>query len=200
MNHRSFKSSLLLLLLAVCFAFAGCGKGKDTPADPTSIPDIFQTPDAESYELGPNGYYEDQYITASWYPTLKLSRVVMNYAEYEGKTPSGDRLLFSYTVDDLGSFAQELSGHDFDSYQKLLFSQNSYYYLKDFGYVKVDGHEALRAVYEYAPDEEPDKKVYVLQYAYNVNGWIMSVAYTSLSPIPPECEDTLNSIRFKAGY
>ncbi len=203
MKHRFLRSALPLILLAAVFAFSACGKGK-TPAAteaPSAAPDdVFTTPDASLFELGENGRFEDQYITANWYPTLKLSRVVMNYAEYEGTTLSGDRLLFSYTVDDMGSFAGELSGHDFDSYQKLLFSQNSYYYLKDFGYVTVDGHETLRAVYEYAPDEEPDKKVYVLQYAYNVNGWIMSVAYTSLSPIPAECEDTLNSVRFKAGY
>lgn len=206
MKHRSYRSSAILILLALVLAFSACGKAK-APSDPpaaSSAPaqtqEVLQSPDADAYALGPDGYYEDEFITASWYPTLSLNRVVMNYAEYVGTTPEGVKLFFSYTADDASSFGEELAGHDFDSYQKLLFSQNSYYYLKEFGYVTVDSHTALRAVYEYAPKEEPDRKVYVLQYAYNVNGWIMNAAYSSLAPLPAECEDTLKTVRFKPGY
>ena len=183
----------------------GCGKNKpgtadNTPPAVTESPFAVPTVDPEQYALGPDGAFEDEYITAIWYPALTLNRVILNFAEYSCTTENGDRLLFSYTVDDLGSFDEELGGHDFDSYQELLFAQNSYYYLKEFSYETVDSHTALRAVYEYAPDEEPDKKVYILQYAYNVNGWIMSMVYTSLAPLPEECEETLKNVKFKPGY
>ena len=201
MKQICFLNTALCFILLAAMLFTGCHKGNPS-VDPTqsASPSAAQDDDTAKYQLGPNGAFEDEYITANWYPTLSLTRVVMNFAEYSGTTEDGEKLLFSYTVDDLGSFDEELGGHDKDSYQELLFSQNSYYYLDEFSYEKVDGHTALRALYRYAPAEEPDKVVYILQYAYNVNGWIMSMAYTSLSPLPAECEETLKTVKFKKGY
>lgn len=200
-------SKATCLILAALFAalLCGCGGGASHEAANTDLPSLpptepptwMQTTDPRPYELGPDGYFSDDYITVNWPSFLKFDRVISNDAQYSGKV-NGKKVVLSYVVDSGGSFEQELGYFDFDSYAEYLRNEiNSYYVLKEFAYTAVDGHMAVRAAFDYDPPDEPEKLVHILQYTFNVKGWILGVTFTSQGDIPAECEESILSIDFK---
>ena len=211
--------ALALALLTVAAAFSGCKKNNDdkdgtqtaaptsAPAnsgDATELPEWMWTPDPALFILGEDGFFEDQYITANWPAYLEYqSSMASNCAQYIGY-PEGStkKLAFSYTPDEGGEFETEIACMDFESYQQFMTEQmNLYYYLEEFSFIKIDGHRALRAVFNYNPPDEPEHYTRVLQYSIDVNGWIMGLCFTTQLPeFPEECFTCINTIHFKDGY
>ena len=212
--------AVVLAALIVC-TFVGCGGGETKPdtteasatqpavtADPnapaTEVPEWMWTPDPALYILGEGGYFEDQYLTAYWPEYLEYQySVSSNSAQYSGYPAEGaKKLAFSYTPDEGGIFEEELGGFDFNSYQQYIIDQmNLYFELQEFGYMTIDGHRALRAVYNYNPPEEPERFTRVLQYSIDVNGWILGLCFTTQADtFPTECITCINTIHFKDGY
>lgn len=206
--------ALLLAAMLAIPGFAGCHGGEsgvyDTPepivtpdpADPTEVPEFLRTPDPALYQLTEDGIFEDEYLTMQMPSYMGFYTFSSpNSADYIGTMPSGNRLAFNYTWDTGGSFDEECANFTFDSYQEYLTTQmNSYFYLEEFAYVTVDGHTALRSIFRYEPPNDPDHLTHALQYLINVNGWILSMGYSSLDEIPAECEADIRAIKFKAGY
>lgn len=208
----------LALLTAVC-AFTGCKKHQEQdanntnpPALPTSnpnteateLPEWMWTPDPALFILGEDGFFEDQYLTANWPAYLEYQySMASNCAQYIGY-PEGSqkKLVFSYTPDEGGDYEAEMAHMDFDSFEKFIQEQmNLYFYLEEFDYIRIDGHRALRAVYNYDPPGEPEHYTRVLQYSIEVNGWIMGLCFsTQLEEFPEECFTCINTIHFKDGY
>ena len=204
----------LAVLTALC-AFAGCKK-KDDPsdsnataaptsdADATELPEWMWTPDPALFFLGEDGFFEDQYLSAYWPEYLEYQySITSNCAQYIGYPNGGKKkLVFAYTPDEGGDFAGEIGCMDFESYQKFMTDQmNLYYYLEEFSFITVDGHRALRAVFNYDPPGEPEHYTRVLQYSVDVNGWILGLSFsTQLEEFPPECDECIKTIRFKDGY
>ncbi|MBO4563734.1 MAG: hypothetical protein J5772_09035 [Clostridia bacterium] len=210
---KAFTKALILLILAASLLAAGCGRGKDpaslstpapenTGASPTDLPEYMQTPDPALYELGDDGYFEDEILCANWPSFLEyIGHVLSNNAQYRGYLPNGKKLLFSYLTDDGASYSDEIAGHDKSSYQKFMREQiNEYFELYEFEYTTVDGHQALRVLYDYAPPDDEAKRVHVLQYLINVRGWVMTLTFTTQDEFPEVCDDCIKTIRFKDGY
>lgn len=221
-KHTALFAALLMLLSA----FAGCSRSHGNNADPTSlptaplitadpnatednsdpteVPEYLWTPDPALFELGEDGYYEDEYLSAYWPSFLKFAGTSMsNTAIYTGYPEGSDKkATFSYTFDTGGSYADEVAGFDFDSYQDYLTNgMNIYFYLEEMSYVKIQGHDALKAVFNYNPPDEPEHYVRMLQYAINVNGWILGLGFsTQDETFPPEFIECIDTIRFKDGY
>ena len=214
--------ALALAVVFAAFAFAGCGKGghnvsptteptsaptadasetEDPNADPTEVPEWMWTADPALYVLGEDGYFEDEYITAYWPPYLELlTTSASNTAIYSGYPEGRDhKLSFSYTTDTGGSFEEEVAGFDFDSYQEYLTNgMNIYFYLEEFSYITIQGHRALRAIFNYNPPDDPDHYVRTLQYTIDVDGWILGLGFSTKDPtFPEECITCIDTIRFK---
>lgn len=171
---------------------------------PTEVPEWMWTPDPALFILGDDGYFEDQYLTAYWPAYLEYQySVSSNSAQYAGYPSEGaKKLAFSYTPDEGGIFEEELGGFTFDTYQEYIVNEmNLYFELKEFGYITIDGHRALRAVYDYNPPDDPDHFTRVLQYSIDVNGWILGLCFTTQADtFPTECITCINTIHFKEGY
>ena len=174
---------------------------EDPNAEPTELPEYLWTADPALYVLGEDGYFEDEYLSAYWPSFLELYTTSMsNTAIYRGYPEGSDkRVTFSYTTDTGGSYADEVAGFDFDSYQDFIKNEmNEYFYLVEFGYITIQGHEALRAVFNYDPPEQPERFTRTLQYTINVDGWILGLGFsTQADSFPPECITCIDTIRFK---
>ena len=208
----------MLALIFAAGALAGCSGKKPAPADPTAqpteaaatqsgdateVPEWMWTPDPALYILGEDGFYEDDILSVYWPSYLEYSySMSQNTALYVGRMEDGHKLALSYTVDEGGSFEDEVACYDFDGYQQYLTEGNNlYYYLEEFNFITIDGHRAMRAVYNYDPPEEPNHYTRILQYAIDVNGWILGIGFsTQAETFPKECIDSINSIKFKPGY
>ena len=221
--------ALVLAVISACCFICGCGgsngdqtadntepaataapaatQDPNATADPnaTEIPEWMWTPDPALFILGEDGYFEDQYLSAYWPKYLEYQySMASNCAQYAGY-PEGEgsrKLVFSYTPDEGGIFDEELGCYDFDSYQKFMTeNMNTYFYLEEFNFITIDGHRALRVVFNYDPPGEPEHYTRVLQYSINVNGWIMGLAFsTQADTFPTECITCINTIHFKDGY
>ena len=176
----------------------------DPNATATPVPEWMWTPDPALFILGEDGFYDDRYLSAYWPAYLEYQySVSSNSAQYTGYPYEGaKKLAFSYTPDEGGIFEEECGGFDFDSYQKFIRDEmNMYFELQEFGYITIDGHRALRAVYNYNPPEEPEHFTRVLQYTIEVNGWILGLCFTTQADtFPEECVTCINTIHFKDGY
>lgn len=195
---------LVLSIFVVASTLWGCDTVSDDKASMnTAEPyeSVLATADVSGYILGENGYFEDEYICANWPSILEFNGLNVNIAQYSGVTEKGDKLFFSYVLDTGGDFNSELRSFDFNSYSSYLTnSLNKYYKLKEFDYIVIDGHTALRAVYDYAPPDEPEKLVHVLQISIGVDGWIMGLSFTSKGEIPSYCDESARNIKFKEGH
>lgn len=172
------------------------------PSVPTNIPEWMQTPDPALYTPDENGFFEDQYFSVYWPSFLKFMTFSgPNSVNYRGDLESGNALVLNYTWDEGGSYEDEVAGFDAKSYEEYMQkNMNSYFYVEEFEYTKVDGHDALRVGFRYDPPETPDHLTHALMYIINVNGWIISINYTSLDELPSICDESVNTIKFKAGY
>ena len=204
MRIRSLCAALAALFAITAFpACSGNGypseSQKPVSSDTASeIPEYMQTLNPADFEIGEDGFFEDKYLSAYWVKGMKLDGIRLNYVQYSCIAEDGKRLRFSYVRDSGGSFEKELEGYDFASYQGYLKSElNTYYILKEFDYVKQDGHRGIRAMYEYAPPDESGKVVKVLQYAFNVEGWILNLTFTTQGEIPAACDESIRTIDFK---
>lgn len=191
-----------ILAAAFVVVFCACCSGNQYAA-PTEMPSLSDLPDSAAtedpskYELGEDGYFEDDRIVAHWPTIFEFTNIQYGNAKYTARTEDGKKLLFAYLRDEGGVYADEVAGFDFDSYGDYLKNDiNEYYELHEFSYITVDGHEGMRAVYDYAPPEE-GKTVHVMQFLFNVDGWIMSMVFTSQGQIPPECEQSVMNVKFK---
>lgn len=227
MSRINKSLALVFALLFVLTALVGCKSGNDDPTptvqptsgndatsdatptpteegDPTQIPEWMWTPDPALYILGENGYYEDDILSANWPAYLEYKdSVYQNCARYIGYPEGSEKkLVFSYTVDQGGSYADEIAGYDFDGYQEYITNYlNEYFYLEEYSKIKIDGHDAIKAVYNYNPPGEPEHYTRVLQYSIDVNGWILGLGFTTqLETFPEECITCINTIKFKEGY
>lgn len=213
--------ALVCAALTLVSALTGCSRNNHTDnTDPTALPTALPTapiadtsdptenpivtPDPAKYALGEDGYFEDEFLTAYWPSFLKfIGSSLDNTVMYQGYPEGSEKkVTFSYTWDTGGSFEQEVAGFDFNSYQEYLTKgMNLYFYLEEMNYIQVDGHETLRAVFNYNPPDEPEHYVRILQYTINVNGWILGLGFTTQDEtFPPECVDSISTIKFKPGY
>ncbi len=228
--YKSFALILALICLTVQLAGChGSGKTEQTPVptasadntedgssavtdapedtelpEETELPEWMWTPDPAIYALGEDGYYEDDYLTVYWPSYLEVqSALGSNAAQYVGYPEGSDKkLVFCYLPDEGGSFEDEIGVFkDAASYEEFMQSNGSPYYVKEFTHIKIDGHDTLRAVIYYDPADEPEHFVRMLQYAINVNGWILQISFsTQADTFPEECITCINTIHFKDGY
>ena len=208
-----------MALLFIAAALAGCsGSVKPQPTssptaaptaqntesgEATEIPEWMWTPDPALFILGEDGFFEDDYLSAYWPAYLEYQySIASNCAQYMGYPEGSEKkLLFSYLPDEGGIYADEIAVHDRDSYEALLQEKGAPYYVKEFAKTKVDGHDALRIVFDYVDPEKPEHYVKTLQYLINVNGWILQLLFsTQDTTIPEECINSVNTIKFKPGY
>lgn len=196
-------SALLIALTLLC----GCNKSGPVPEEvvspaPIVTRDPAKTPDPDQYKPDAEGRIADDILSMQLPKYLKFDSITMNnVATYSGTPEGGSKIIFTYTIDDGGIYADELAGYDFDSYQEYIRENiNEFFVLKEFSYTEIDGHEVLRAAYDYAPPDEPSHYTYVLQYSFNVNGWIVGFAFTSLKDLPAECDDCIRTVKFNEGY
>ncbi|MBO4849061.1 MAG: hypothetical protein J5586_07915 [Clostridia bacterium] len=207
---RAFNKYLCIAaaLLTAALLTAGCRNSGSQTADPTAAPlatetpELFRTPDPAKYQLSEDGYFEDEYLSANWPSMLEYTgHLLNNNAQYRGYLPDGRKLLFTYLTDDGASFEEEIANHDADSYQKFIRETiNEYFDLYEFEYITVDGHRALRVLYDYAPPDDEAHRVHVLQYLIDVKGWVMTLTFTTQGEFPASCDECVGTIRFKDGY
>lgn len=215
---KTLSAAAAVLMLAVSLAGCSDGSGQsyetpepittpaptetNDPSVPTNIPEWMQTPDPALYTPDENGFFEDKYLSVYWPSFLEFMTFSgPNSVNYRGALESGNYLVLNYTWDEGGSYADEVGIYDRDGYEKYMQeNMNSYFYVEEFDKIKVDGHEAIRVGFRYDPPETPEHLTHALMYVINVNGWIVSINYTSLDELPAICDESVNTIRFKAGY
>ncbi|MBR3382513.1 MAG: hypothetical protein IKG85_05695 [Clostridia bacterium] len=200
MKHFLLKACVLLLAASATALACSCTKpGSEADPSVTEIPEWMQTADPSDYEPDAEGYFEDEYIRVKWPEFLSFDFSQFNYAQYSGMTEDGTRVLFAYVPDDGASYADEIAKYDFDGYSEHLVNDlNSYYVLNEFSPAEVDGHAAMKIVYDYVPEEDPENNtVHVLQYVVNNRGWVLSFSFTSKGDIPAECGESILSMEIK---
>lgn len=217
---RSKLIAIILLITTLAAMLSAC-RAKPSPAietdDPnntsspavtqgaegTEVPQWMVTPDPAAYQLGEDGFFDDEYLTAYWPAFLAYrGHLFSNNAQYDGYLSDGKKLLFSYVTDDGANYEDEVAGFDKDSYQRYMQeNMNSYFFIKEFGYLEVDGHPAMRVLFDYDPPEDPEHLTHVLEYCINVNGWVLGLTFTTQSDsFPPVCDECIKTIKFKDGY
>ncbi len=194
---------LFALAAASCLGLAACGPVTEAPVD-TAMPTLtFETPDPSAFELGEGGRLDTEYIMLDLPDFFSLLGVTsVNSALYDGYDENGSRYCMSYTADMGGSYADEIGGFDRSSYQEFLNSNNSdgveTYFVDGFEHISIAGHEAVAARYSY---DNGSDHVELLQYTFNVNGWILNICFTSSSDFFPDSfEESIYTIQFKDGY
>ncbi|MCR5809280.1 MAG: hypothetical protein K6G56_06925 [Clostridiales bacterium] len=223
---RSRLVSIILIVVFSALFLTGCRKtpndfAKDTDApakttpdpsagelatkDPnaTEIPQWMTTPDPAKYELGDDGYFEDDFLSANWPPFLVYrGHLFSNNAQYGCYLEDGKKLLFSYVTDEGADYEKEVAGFTKETYEQYMQENlNSYYFIKEFEYLTIDGHPAMRVRFDYDPPEDHSRLTHVLEYCINVNGWVLGLTFTTQSDsFPPICDECMKTIKFKEGY
>ena len=204
---------IAVMLFASFFGCSGSGKPYATPEPAATMPAItagpttdpsYQEEDAmmaNAYTLDENGHYDDTFLTVDIPPFLVFNNSDRNTREFDGVTDNGLIVAFVYTWDVGGEYATDVEPYDFESYGKYLTEVVSHR-MKLFSWdkIEVDGHEGVKAVFDYNYDDPNEAPAHVHQYFINVQGWVMSFVASSRDEIPQSVEDTVMSIRFKEGY
>ena len=211
------RSKLFALIFVFIFAAAFCGcRGNYVAPDPvspgsTADPDSshshtihLQTPDVDPdlYELGENGYYEDEYMSVNFPSFLSLEKFTVSGGPIYTGEYDGHKYKMSYLRDVTSDYETVLSGATAESYGEYLNEQVSkYYVMQELSHIKIDGHDATLIRYYFQYPNDPDKRVPALQYCINVDGWIMSLGFTTdAEDFTEECYSFTDTIHFKPGY
>ncbi len=203
---------ILICLLAIasllgCCACSASDKGKNdnnalataevtSAAVPTPTPSPTIVPSL--MEMGLDGVFEDAYITATFPQGLVYDSSPAYNCAYYTTEYFTETLAMTYLPDESCVYSKEFGNYNYDSYAKYVWHTWSAS-LSAFKYTEVDGHEALRTVIKYT--NSSGSQALTLAYHINVNGWALTIYFTTTSSeIPKECDEAVRTIRFKDGY
>ena len=210
---RSRISALMIIAVTLCTALCGCsGSGKPyaTP-DPMPTANVTAratlTPQEEDYQMANAdytfeiGHYEDMFMSIELPDFLRLTENFQNTRTFGGA--SKNKLLIScvYTWDLPAKYDSEVAIYDYDSYNEYLTGTVSRLFtLFTFDNIVIDGHEAVKATYDYNYEEPGQDPAHFIHYMINVNGWVMTIVVCSRDDIPESINDAVMGIKFKEGF
>ena len=210
---RSRISALMIIAVTLCTALCGCsGSGKPyaTP-DPMPTANVTAratlTPQEEDLEMAntdyvfESGHYEDMFMSIDLPDFLTMTENIQNTRSFDGVSENELIIACGYTWDVPADYDSEVAVYDFDSYNEYLTGTVSRRFeLFSFEKIQIDGHEAVKATYDYNYEEPGQDPAHFIHYMINVNGWVMTFVVSSRDDIPESINDAVMGIKFKEGF